>query len=278
MLTERQINTLMMPLDQRRVSRNPKGFSHLEAWDVRRTLNRVFGFTGWEVQTLELTCVAQNSVADGNRFKHTIVYRAQVRLTVKDENGNVIGRFEDGAAGDAINQPSMGDAHDMAMKTALSQALKRCAVNLGDQFGLSLYNDGDLRPVVNWSVAYPKQEQPKVEDAPVRPDPEDAAADAELDRRIGQAMSEPVQNLSEPPTSGASITELLERETRNAGTVIDTGDERMQVYGRMVQMAQGLGWDSVTFGAKFAESYGVPLADGTIDMYRNVTHMMEASQ
>ena len=36
----------------------------------------------------------------------------------------------------------------MAIKTAESQAFKRCAINLGDQFGLSLYNNGGTASVV----------------------------------------------------------------------------------------------------------------------------------
>ena len=36
----------------------------------------------------------------------------------------------------------------MAIKTAESDALKRAASNLGDQFGLSLYNNGSSAPVV----------------------------------------------------------------------------------------------------------------------------------
>jgi hypothetical protein len=36
----------------------------------------------------------------------------------------------------------------MAIKTAESQAFKRCAINLGDQFGLSLYNNGGTGSVV----------------------------------------------------------------------------------------------------------------------------------
>jgi hypothetical protein len=36
----------------------------------------------------------------------------------------------------------------MAIKTAESDALKRAAINLGTQFGLSLYNNGSLRDVV----------------------------------------------------------------------------------------------------------------------------------
>jgi hypothetical protein len=36
----------------------------------------------------------------------------------------------------------------MALKTASSDAMKRCAINLGDQFGLGLYDNGSLEPIV----------------------------------------------------------------------------------------------------------------------------------
>ena len=41
----------------------------------------------------------------------------------------------------------------MAVKTAESDAFKRAAINLGDQFGLSLYNNGSLKPVVGRTLA-----------------------------------------------------------------------------------------------------------------------------
>jgi hypothetical protein len=56
--------------------------------------------------------------------------------------------YTEAAVGDSQNNPSRADAHDMAIKTAESQAFKRCAINLGDQFGLSLYNNGGTGSVV----------------------------------------------------------------------------------------------------------------------------------
>src|SRR5206468_12576286 len=50
--------------------------------------------------------------------------------------------------GTSPNLPDYGDAHDFAAKNAVSYALKRCATDLGDQFGLSLYNKGQLAPLV----------------------------------------------------------------------------------------------------------------------------------
>lgn len=55
--------------------------------------------------------------------------------------------YTEAAVGSAT-LPQRGEAHDMAVKTAESDALKRAAINLGDQFGLSLYNNGAVAPVV----------------------------------------------------------------------------------------------------------------------------------
>jgi hypothetical protein len=46
----------------------------------------------------------------------------------------------------------------MAIKTAESDAIKRAAINLGTQFGLSLYNNGSLRDVVVQTLSGPKGE------------------------------------------------------------------------------------------------------------------------
>lgn len=161
--TARQYDSLIRPIFKGRIQ-ILNNQSHLEAWDVRRHLIRIFGFDGFDIETKALDLVREiehqpgtiktTKWVEGNRTevpnaetRWTVIYRAEVRLIIK-VNGRSVAVFEDGAAGDSQNQPSLGDAHDHAMKTALSQALKRCAVNLGDQFGLSLYNGGRPDPVV----------------------------------------------------------------------------------------------------------------------------------
>ena len=168
-LTPEQIATLTAPINRNRIQ-HVQGQSHVEAWDVRRWLTRVFGFGGWSDETLELACVSEREINPG---RWTVTYRAQVRLTVKTKDGRTISSWDDAAVGHSPNQKSVGDAHDMAMKTALSQALKRCAVNLGDAFGLSLYNDGSALAVVSWTAvqARPKSVESAVaKDEPVRPE------------------------------------------------------------------------------------------------------------
>jgi hypothetical protein len=143
-LNNAQLELLFAPLSPGRV-RSLSGNSHLEAWDVRRWLLRIFGYGGFDIETLECAVVSERSVWNEQNplnGRHTVVYRVQVRLTVRDPDGHVLAFFDDGATGDGINQPSLQKAHDFALKTAMSQALKRAAVNLGDQFGLSLYDKG----------------------------------------------------------------------------------------------------------------------------------------
>lgn len=180
-LTAPQLRLLHRPVDPKRVGKDDKGHAHMEAWDIKRYLLRVFGFAGYDTENRELAMVKEIEIpgqGQNAKSRWTVIYRAQVRLIVKDVQGREIGHWDGEAVGDSYNQPKIGDAHDMAMKTAASQALKRAATNLGDQFGLSLYNDASREPVVNFSAAHPPEQWEKVaaplpepDDAPVKPEP-----------------------------------------------------------------------------------------------------------
>jgi hypothetical protein len=143
-ITQEQHEQLLKPLNEKRVAKRSGGggkqLSYLEAWDVKAHLNRIFGFGGWswDVTTAELAF--EDLPTEKNR-NYVVGYRVIGTLSV------IGARYSEAAVGSA-NLPSRGDAHDMAIKTAESDALKRAAINLGDQFGLSLYNNGSLRPVV----------------------------------------------------------------------------------------------------------------------------------
>lgn len=152
-LTNEQVEALLEPLHPGRV-RQVQGNSHLEAWDIRRHLLRVFGWGGFDIETLECACILERSFwsekpTEPFKGRHTVAYRMRLRLIIKDPGGNEVTHFDGAAIGDAQNQPSLADAHDMALKTADSQALKRCAINLGDRYGLSLYNKGQTGAVVS---------------------------------------------------------------------------------------------------------------------------------
>lgn len=144
-LTRAQRQRLLRPLDQRRVKQNPKGFSYIPHNASRAELIKTFGLCGYTVETLDLQQVSLRSNEGATRF--WVVYRATVRLTIKDENGKTLAVYSASGAGSAQNQTNEGDAVDNAIKGAESEAFKRCVINLGDQYGLSLYDGGSLESV-----------------------------------------------------------------------------------------------------------------------------------
>lgn len=152
MLNERQVTQLLKPINPARVHQDGKGFSHLEAWDVRAHMNRMFGFANWSCKVVDMGLVFEEieKGRDG-KDRWVVCYRAGCELVV---NGAV---YVEWAGGEAVN-PRRAEAHDQAIKTAESQAFKRCAVNLGDQFGLSLYRNGSTEAVVRRTLDVPADE------------------------------------------------------------------------------------------------------------------------
>jgi hypothetical protein len=249
-LTDEQLRRLLAPLFPGRV-RQHKGNSHLEAWDVRRNLLRLFGWGGWYFEVRDVVCILDRSAwpehpqqgdpapaVKGGR--HSATYRVTGRLTINRPDGTPLCVFEDGAVGDSQRQTEHGAAHDQALKTAMSQALKRCAVNLGDQFGLSLYLEGwePGQVVVGRSLAHVLPDPPAGPDAPPPAAPavvedvtsgeldEQAAAeqqDRQQQREDGAALADqPLKTAADyvtamTKTRSVSATVTLQRDAGLAG-------------------------------------------------------------
>jgi hypothetical protein len=261
-LTPQQIDFLLSGIRAERIGKDGKGFAHVEAWDIRRHLIRVFGFGGYSTDQQEMTLVAQIEHKPSNangKSRWTVIYRATVVLTVK-VNGIELGHWHGTAMGDAPNLPSLADAHDMAMKTADSQALKRAAVNLGDAFGLSLYNDGSLNPVVLRSLAHTAptaSAQPEQEDTPVRPEPQAAVPrEEEPPTRVDPAPRPPA-----PATRPAPVPPGEDPEDRAAAHA------EMKDAAAQVNFADGL-------PAQFQAAFGHPIEQGTTAEYRQARDLM----
>lgn len=158
-LNDQQHAMLLTPINPARIGKDGKGFAHLEAWDVRRVLIGIFGFTGWSADTTAMELIFEQE-SDGQKgTRYTVAYRACCRLTIGDCT------YTEWAMGDSTNNPSRADAHDMAIKTAESQAFKRCAVNLGDQFGLSLYDGGSRAQSIRATLDRPTTVKDTTDDA-----------------------------------------------------------------------------------------------------------------
>lgn len=208
-LTETQMGQLLRPLNARRVHQS-QGQTHMEAYDIRAHLNRIFGFGRWSGDVIEMTLVAENyGKSNKGNDAVTVVYRAGYRLTIRAADGELLATYTEYASGDAPNFPlfKLGDAHDFAMKTAESQALKRAAINLGDQFGLSLYNKGSLGPLVGGTLAMPDADPAKegVDDDAPEISPEETPAAAE----------DPEAPAAQPDDAGATALHSRQAAAQN---------------------------------------------------------------
>lgn len=145
-LTDAQIKQLLEPINPKRVVRDGKGHNHVSQQDVLAHLIRVFGFGNFDTDVLNVECIFENPRDDaGKRFD--VCYRAMVRLTIRTPDGVELCHYENGSTATAQNQ-TRGDAHDLAYKSSISLSIKRAAIALGDQFGLSLYNKGQMSALV----------------------------------------------------------------------------------------------------------------------------------
>lgn len=188
-LTNAQLWQLMQSLSADRVKER-SGLSYVEAWDVKATLTRVFGFGGFSTQILSEQLMFEEQTTNSKGGKNwSIGYRVSLRLIIPQ-----LGAYYDEAAVGSNAMPSRADATDNAVKGATSDALKRCATMLGTQFGLSLYDKGNQNEVIKTIVA-PGQEWNR-----------GAKVDVEA-KRAAQAMAAIVEG-QRPASAGESVDHL----------------------------------------------------------------------
>ncbi len=135
-----------------------KELSYIEGWFTIAEANRIFGFDGWSRETTHIACVWEGSF--GGRAACN--YTAKVRIAVHTGARDII-REGSGFGGGSGATP--GEAHEMAIKEAETDAMKRALVTFGNRFGLALY-DAEQRGVSrprpkkvsspqHWSVQLP---------------------------------------------------------------------------------------------------------------------------
>lgn len=180
----KQTLQLLQPIHKSRVLLDGKNHPHVSQQDITAHLIRIFGFGNFDTDILETTCVFETPrLNDKNEptGRWDVCYRAKIRLTVRNADGEEVGHWEDGSTATAQNQ-TRGDAHDLAYKSALSLAKKRCAVNLGDQFGLSLYNKGQMTALVKGTLVLPEVKDEGDED--------DTDVQADIEQQVSLGDSE----------------------------------------------------------------------------------------
>ena len=184
MFTQSQQEALAAPLDRANVqtrSQSNRNFSYLEGWHVIAEANRIFGFDGWQRETLHCQCVSERerSIGSGQdprgqRSGWGVTYTAKARIQV----GEII--REGSGAGHGIDM-DLGQAHESALKEAETDAMKRALMTFGNQFGLALYDKQQrevaAKPIpkgqtIKWQT--PEEQTPRTN--PIRANPIGAAA------------------------------------------------------------------------------------------------------
>ena len=109
--------------------------TYLEGWYAISEANRIFGFDGWNRETIESKCVLVRE----NRGSFLAVYIARVRVTVHADGATII---REGHGTGEGHGTSPGEVHDIALKVAETDATKRALATFGKPFGLELYRGG----------------------------------------------------------------------------------------------------------------------------------------
>jgi len=131
--------------------------TYLEGWYAISEANRIFGFDGWNRETLESRCV----LARETRGSFLAVYLARVRVTVQADGATII---REGHGTGEGRGTSPGEVHDIGLKAAETDATKRALATFGKPFGLELYRGGKATTV----------QRPMPTAAPPAPVPADA--------------------------------------------------------------------------------------------------------
>ena len=133
---DEQVKLLSGRLDEKFVRTRQqagKSLSYIEGWHVIAEANRIFGFDGWDRETVSAECIWQ----DVRREPKACAYAARVRIRVRA--GDAVVTREGSGVGHGSGA-SLGEAHESALKEAETDATKRALATFGNLFGLALYD------------------------------------------------------------------------------------------------------------------------------------------
>jgi Rad52/22 family double-strand break repair protein len=142
--TEAQVKSLEAKLDSKHVKTRQVQdtvLNYVEGWHVIAEANRIFGYDAWDRQTITTHCVWSGMA---NRH-HAAAYAAKVRIAVR---AGAITIIREGCGSGEARGLTPGEAHELALKTAETDATKRALATFGNPFGLALY-DRELAGVRN---------------------------------------------------------------------------------------------------------------------------------
>ena len=135
-LTNTQVRQLRAKLEAKHVKTrkaNGTDLYYVEGWHVIAEANRIFGYNSWDRRTLASRCVwtGQSGASYG------AAYTAKVRVSVRAGDITIV---REGSGTGESKAPTPGQAHELALKSAETDATKRALATFGNPFGLALYD------------------------------------------------------------------------------------------------------------------------------------------
>ncbi|MCL5108040.1 MAG: RAD52 family DNA repair protein [Chloroflexi bacterium] len=147
-LPKQVLDLLAQPLDPKIVAQRKGGkgqtVSYLEGYQAINQANRIFGYGRWGAEVVGPVAYREVTRTDkrtGETVTHGM-YWAVVRVQARGCEP----RSDVGCAFAADDSP---DAHDTAVKAAVTDAIKRALRQMGDQFGNALYDRTNKVPGEN---------------------------------------------------------------------------------------------------------------------------------
>lgn len=167
MFTFEQSLELVKAINSTYVARK-NNMTYLSQHQARAEMNRIFGYGNWDSEVVMMRCdyeerltsddprwpkdKSRNPKTSGSGAYWIVGYEGAVRVTVRDLWGMPVATYLEHHFEESAPQPNRGEARALALTSVESYALRRALINLGDRFGLGLYDKGSLGPHGQYTV------------------------------------------------------------------------------------------------------------------------------
>ena len=112
---------------------NGSTLHYIEGWHAVAEANRIFGYDAWDRRTIATRCIWTGTSGQD----YLAAYIAKVRIRVRAGDVTIV---REGSGTGEGKAPTPGGAHEIALKSAETDATKRALATFGNSFGLALYD------------------------------------------------------------------------------------------------------------------------------------------
>jgi DNA repair and recombination protein RAD52 len=243
-LSDEQIALLNQPLDPKRFKTRAGGggstLTYLAGFDIIETANRIFNFGGWgfDIISNELqTVLDENGAIVGSYYAARVKVQVYGCLPITEEGVCTVQA--------ARNPRALVDAHDMARKGAITDAMKRAFRCFGNQFGNPLYDkDFASSDNIDHSNSKPPSQPTRAATTQPAPRPTNQPAPAQTAPRAVTPTITP------NPASNPNVAHIGNGEKAT--------DAQIQA---ILRMTGRIGLDEIALANRLNELYGCPLLE-----------------